>query len=185
MKSILIEDFISRNINAPQEQVQFKDDKGVQHQGWAIAKPLNYDKEYMSAEDRKAMAQEVLEGHAIAVHFTQDEIALGEVPTLYRRHMEQKAREETEQKMGGKNRVALECAKIDQCIQEDIDTRSKNTVKALDRRLLIANISNDEYIQDIRGRLFSPEQIEFVEKILGEMKYVHENTVGLTKEKNG
>ena len=93
MKSILIEDFIARNVNAPQEQVQFKDDKGVLHQGWAIAKPLNYDKEYLPEEYRKAMAQEVLEGHAIAVHFTQDEIALGEVPTLYRRHMEEKARE--------------------------------------------------------------------------------------------
>jgi len=94
MKSILIEDFISRNINAPREQVQFKDDKGVMHQGWAIAKPLNYDKKYISEEDRKAMAQEVLDGRAIAVHFTSDEIALGEVPTLYKRHMEQKAREE-------------------------------------------------------------------------------------------
>lgn len=89
MKSILVEDFLARNVDAPQEQVQFKDEKGEWHSGWAIAKPLNYDKEYLSEEDRKQMAQEVLDGHAIAVHFTEDELACGETPTLYKRHLEQ------------------------------------------------------------------------------------------------
>lgn len=42
------------------------------------------------------MAQEVLDGHAFAVHFTEDEIALGEVPTLYKRHMEAKEMEKPE-----------------------------------------------------------------------------------------
>lgn len=28
-------------------------------------------------------------GRAIAVHFTEDEIALGEMPTLYKRHLDQ------------------------------------------------------------------------------------------------
>ena len=85
MKSILIEDFLARNVIAPQGQFTAKNENGNLIQGWAIAKPLNYDKEYLSEEDRKAMAQEVLDGHAIAVHFTEDEIALGEVPTLYKR----------------------------------------------------------------------------------------------------
>lgn len=85
MRSIPVEEFLARNVNAPKKQVNAKDENGNPIQGWAIAKPLNYDKEYLSEEDRKAMAQEVLDGHAIAVHFTEDEIALGEVPTLYKR----------------------------------------------------------------------------------------------------
>ena len=89
MKSILIEDFLARNADAPQAHMQFRDEKGEWHSGWAIAKPLNYDKEYLSEEDRKQMAQEVLDGHAIAVHFTEDEIARGETPALYKRHLEQ------------------------------------------------------------------------------------------------
>lgn len=88
MKSILVEDFLAQNVNAPQSQINAKDENGNPIQGWAIAKPLNYDKEYLSEEDRKAMAQEVLDGNAIAVHFTEDEVALGEVPTLYKRSRE-------------------------------------------------------------------------------------------------
>ena len=93
MKSKLIDDVVELFAGAPQCQAEFKDENGVTHQGWAIAKPLNYDKEYMSEEERKAMAQEVLDGHAIAVHFTEDEIALGEVPTLYKRHVEKQEKE--------------------------------------------------------------------------------------------
>lgn len=89
MKSILIEDFLARNVDAPQGQIQFKGKDGEWHSGWAIVKPLNYDKEFLSDEDRKQMAQEVLYGHAIAVHFTEDELAIGEMPTLYKRHLEQ------------------------------------------------------------------------------------------------
>ena len=88
MKSILIEDFIERNLESPRREVSFKDDKGILHLGWSIAKPLNYDKKFLPEDVRKAMAQEVLDGHAIAVHFTEDEIAVGEVPTLYKRHAE-------------------------------------------------------------------------------------------------
>ena len=90
MKSILVEDFIARSANAPKSPVQFKDKEGVEHSGWAwaIAKPLNYCKDHLSYKDRMAMAKEVLEGHAIAVHFTVDEIECGEVPTLYRREVE-------------------------------------------------------------------------------------------------
>lgn len=87
MKSILVETFLSRNVGAPQTEVRFTDDNGVTHSGWAIAKPLNYDSEYVPEEDRKAMAQEVLDGRAIAVHYTEDEIAAGEVPTLYKEHV--------------------------------------------------------------------------------------------------
>ena len=96
MESRLIEDVVEFYKDATQAQVEFKDENGVVHQGWAIAKPLNYDKEYFSEEDRKAMAQEVLDGHAFAIHFTEDEIALGEVPTLYKRHMEAKEIEKSE-----------------------------------------------------------------------------------------
>ena len=90
MKSKLIDDVVELFAGGPQYQAEFKDENGVTHQGWAIAKPLNYDKEYVPEEERKAMAQEVLDGRAIAVHFTEDEIALGEVPTLYKRHVEAK-----------------------------------------------------------------------------------------------
>lgn len=31
--------------------------------------------------------EEIKAGRAVAVHFTQDEIAAGEVPTLYKRHI--------------------------------------------------------------------------------------------------
>lgn len=96
MESKLIDDVVEIYKVSPQAQVEFKDENGVVHHGWAIAKPLNYDKEYFSEEERKAMAQEVLDGHAFAVHFTEDEIALGEVPTLYKRHMKAKGMEKPE-----------------------------------------------------------------------------------------
>lgn len=98
MKSELIEDIVERFTEATQRQVEFKDENGVIHQGWVIAKPLNYDKEYVSEEDRKAMAQEVLDGRAIAVHFTEDEIAAGEVPTLYRRWQEKEREKKDKEK---------------------------------------------------------------------------------------
>jgi hypothetical protein len=40
--------------------------------GWQIAKPLNYDPEYLSMEDRQEMANAILEGKAIAVRFFED-----------------------------------------------------------------------------------------------------------------
>ena len=39
-----------------------------------------------------------------------------------------------------------------------------------------SSISNEEYVDAIRGRLLSPEQIEFMEKSLGAMKHVHEKS---------
>lgn len=53
----------------------------------AIAKPLNYDKDYIDDATREAWIEEIKAGRAVAVHFTQDEIAAGEVPTLYKRHI--------------------------------------------------------------------------------------------------
>lgn len=88
MKSILIEDLIAMKLDECQTSVEFSDENGKRLSGWAIAKPLNLDKDYISEEDRKAMAQEVLDGHAIAVHFTQDEIDCGEVPISYKRWRE-------------------------------------------------------------------------------------------------
>lgn len=88
MKSILVEDLLKMNLDECQTEVQFTDENGKRLSGWAIAKPLNMDKDYVSEEDRKAMAQEVLDGRAIAVHFTQDEIDCGEVPTAYKRWRE-------------------------------------------------------------------------------------------------
>jgi hypothetical protein len=45
---------------------------GKPMKGWQIAKPLNYDKEYFSMKERKAMARAILEGKAIAVSFFED-----------------------------------------------------------------------------------------------------------------
>lgn len=83
MKSILVEDIIA--LEDSQCQVQFKLDDGTTMQGWAIAKPLNYSKEFLDSNTIKAWIKEIEEGKAIAVHFTEDEIAAGEIPTLYKR----------------------------------------------------------------------------------------------------
>jgi hypothetical protein len=45
---------------------------GKKLKGWQIAKPMNYDSEYFTMEDRKAMADAILEGKAIAVRFFED-----------------------------------------------------------------------------------------------------------------
>lgn len=44
-----------------------------------------------------------------------------------------------------------------------------------------SSFSNEEYLLGIRGRLFSPEQIDFVERSLDAMRYVHEQS---NKEKH-
>lgn len=53
------------------EQFTVKVD-GKEFQGWQIAKPMNYDPEYFTMEERKAMADAIMEGKAIAVRFFED-----------------------------------------------------------------------------------------------------------------
>lgn len=45
---------------------------GVKYEGYQIAKPMNYDPEYSTKEERQEMANLVLEGKAIAVQFFSD-----------------------------------------------------------------------------------------------------------------
>lgn len=40
--------------------------------GWQIAKPLNYDPEYLTIDERQKMAKLILEGKAIAVQYFTD-----------------------------------------------------------------------------------------------------------------
>ena len=85
MKSVLIEDII--DFKDSHSQVKFRLEDGTTMQGYAIAKPLNYDKEYLDKKTIDAWIEEIRAGRAIAVHFTEDEIAAGEIPTLYKRAM--------------------------------------------------------------------------------------------------
>lgn len=74
MKPILIDELIKKNI--VQEGASVKIDNVV-YNGYQIAKPLNYDPNYLSLEDRQEMANAILEGKAIAVRYfcdlTEDE----------------------------------------------------------------------------------------------------------------
>jgi uncharacterized protein (DUF2141 family) len=45
---------------------------GKKLKGWQIAKPMNYDPEYFTMEERQKMADEILKGKAIAVRFFED-----------------------------------------------------------------------------------------------------------------
>lgn len=69
MKPILIDELVENNDVASQETVVVD---GVQYLGYQIAKPLNYDEEYLSYKDRVGMAMEVLKGKAIAVRYFCD-----------------------------------------------------------------------------------------------------------------
>lgn len=75
MKPILIDEFI-KDANENQTEVKVTID-GNLLTGWQIAKPLNYDPDYFSMEDRQEMATAILEGKAIAVRYfcdlTEDE----------------------------------------------------------------------------------------------------------------
>ena len=64
MKPILIEDLIQAEFTVDVDGKEFK--------GWQIAKPMNYDPEYLSLKDRTTMAQAVINGKAIAVCFFED-----------------------------------------------------------------------------------------------------------------
>lgn len=69
-KVILIDNLVKE---AGENTSQFNVDvDGDSYQGYQIAKPLNYDLEYTSKKERKAMAQLVLDGKAIAVQYFAD-----------------------------------------------------------------------------------------------------------------
>jgi hypothetical protein len=69
MKTILISEIVEDN--HPEEHVSVVID-GAKFEGCEIAKPLNYEKEYTSFNDRLVMARKVLTGKAIAVQFYSD-----------------------------------------------------------------------------------------------------------------
>jgi len=70
MKPILIDEFI-KDISENQEEISVVIE-GQTFEGYQIAKPLNYESEYLSIEERQEMANAVLEGKAIAVRFFRD-----------------------------------------------------------------------------------------------------------------
>lgn len=69
MNAVLIDDIGELTDNQSEFTVEVK---GQKMKGYQVAKPLNYDKEYTTKKDRKAMAKLVLEGKAIAVQFFED-----------------------------------------------------------------------------------------------------------------
>lgn len=70
MKPLLIDEFIN-DANEAQECTSVTID-GKVYNGYQIAKPLNYDPDYFSIEDRQEMANAILEGMAIAVRYFCD-----------------------------------------------------------------------------------------------------------------
>tara|TARA_R110000796_G_scaffold248124_2_gene374534 strand:- start:238 stop:486 length:249 start_codon:yes stop_codon:yes gene_type:complete len=66
---ILIDDLISDNHTQSEMVVEVD---GTTMRGNQIAKPLNYDPEYVNMIDRLKMAKLVIEGKAIAVQFFSD-----------------------------------------------------------------------------------------------------------------
>lgn len=70
MKPLLIDEFI-KDANETQEGTSVTID-GEVYNGYQIAKPLNYDPDYFSIEDRQEMANAILEGKAIAVRYFCD-----------------------------------------------------------------------------------------------------------------
>ena len=69
MKAILIDELLKDD--SVQESVSVVVDSN-KLEGWMIAKPLNYDKEYTTLKERFVMAKKVLFGQAIAVQFFSD-----------------------------------------------------------------------------------------------------------------
>ena len=70
MKPLLIDEFI-KDADETQEGTNVTID-GKVYNGYQIAKPLNYDPDYFSIEDRQEMANAVLEGKGIAVRYFCD-----------------------------------------------------------------------------------------------------------------
>jgi hypothetical protein len=69
MKTILIDELVKDQSVKEQVSVVIE---GKMLEGWQIAKPLNYNKEYTTLKDRFIMAKKVLLGKAIAVQFFTD-----------------------------------------------------------------------------------------------------------------
>ena len=69
MKTILIDELVKDKSVSEQVSVVIE---GKMFEGWQIAKPLNYNKEYTTLKDRFVMAKKVLFGKAIAVQFFTD-----------------------------------------------------------------------------------------------------------------
>jgi len=70
MKTILIDE-IQNEFGNCQSEIKVTVD-GVLMQGYQIAKPMNYEPEYFTMEDRKEMADLIMAGKAIAVQFFDD-----------------------------------------------------------------------------------------------------------------
>ncbi len=69
MKTILIDELVKDQSATEQVSVVIE---GKTIEGWQIAKPLNYDKEYTTLKERFVMAKKVLFGKAIALQFFSD-----------------------------------------------------------------------------------------------------------------
>ena len=69
MKTILIDELVKDQLTTEKVSIIIKDKK---FEGWQIAKPLNYKKEYTTFIGRLKMAMKVLKGKAIAVQFFTD-----------------------------------------------------------------------------------------------------------------
>lgn len=69
MKPILIDDLINDVSNQSGVSVTID---GVTYNGYQIAKPLNYEPQFVSMSDRRDMVRAILEGTAIAVRYFID-----------------------------------------------------------------------------------------------------------------
>jgi hypothetical protein len=69
MKAILIDELVKDQSTTEQVSVVIE---GKKLEGWQIAKPLNYEKNYTTLKERFVMAKKVLFGKAIAVQFFAD-----------------------------------------------------------------------------------------------------------------
>ena len=69
MKAILIDELVKDESTTEKVSVVIE---GKKLEGWQIAKPLNYEKNYTTLKERFVMAKKVLFGKAIAVQFFTD-----------------------------------------------------------------------------------------------------------------
>lgn len=70
MKPILIDELV-KNAGECHSEVKVTID-GQVLSGWQIAKPLNYDSDFLSMKERQEMADAILAGKAIAVRYFCD-----------------------------------------------------------------------------------------------------------------
>lgn len=69
MKPILVDEFIKTTDTETSTSVTID---GVTYNGYQIAKPLNYEPEFLSMSERRDMARAILQGTAIAVRYFSD-----------------------------------------------------------------------------------------------------------------